>query len=335
MNWNKIKSLIIILLLTVIVVLSINISITYRQKYYISDKLIEDTVEILEKDNIIISTEIISRKINSPYIYRIKVNTDYKERTSHILVGDSNIEFRTYNMPDGTKYTTDKGDGIFFGSGFEIDFRSYDFSEYEIPDKKSFMDEDMSENSDNKLNNGQIESIISAVSQLIWDYNQTDESGTIASLYNYNINVEYAYYDSIQDCFVAWCVQCVDDIDIYGNEFVCIVKDNKVKAISGNFCIIQPDQRYVSELLNQANILIYEKRFIDEYRNNSWYQQNHSNSDSEIVTISELKLKYCLYSENEGESFFIIPGWFILHLDESYNIYNATNGELYITNLQS
>lgn len=366
MNWSKIKSVIILILLLGNIILAYTIISRYLNINYISEESLVTLRDILEDYGVQFDLSIIDRKKPNLYIYEASKDTEYQTKVASEL-SRSNIAV-SFPSPAGSVIIMENGNKYEFENGFSFTYvKSQDDSEYYMSIFDSI--NDYAGTTDGKYTEMKY---TDDLKKIIWDFISKSPSSheDISELGKRGIRISRTIFDSEEKCYILSATQTLDEAEISGATVIFIIKqgENEVAAVKGTWYFIQPQKRYSSQLYDQLNILFNEKKRMDSGNSEISYDEldegilqsqifskpeetveiitetsgtvpviedKNIKESGEIVVITSLKLCYCLYQSqgSDGIHIFFIPGWEIIRENGSFTIYNGTDGKVY-TNIE-
>ena len=305
MNIKKIVRLLLLLLSAVNIILLIMVCSLYKNKYYIDDDYIADAIDIFNADNITITDDAIPSEKLQTYIYSTSGSDNYYEETATALSGDE-ISLR-FRLPDGYTITTVNEDRFEFGSDYYFKYIKSDCPE-QIENKQQ------DESNGNPISSGiRYNKINKAIKLFLLG---KGDSPT----YNYSFDIENINYHNTANLYTAELYQTIDDVRIYGKQIKIVLNSEyEILYIEGNWCFSFITDRFSAQIYDQVNILFIDKAS-DTY-------------DTENG-INDVHPYYIMYNDGDNGSALIIPSWKITYSSGKSNVYNAENGELYITDIK-
>ena len=316
MNWKKVKTIIIVILLVVNLFFVYNIYIQYKNIYLIDKKSINTTVELLEQNNIIISADIIPEKKLTANIYECRFDENYYKVITKIM-GTENYSKNI--ISNGIQFiSNDHGDIFEFYNILNVKY--YKNSDEKIDDK--YIEEVKNELSGlssllsvRPVNNNYLK-LISGF--LFPDSNKNNRRANKS-----NIEISGMLYDDKKSRYIVSCYQTLENYKIEQCEFFVIIKNDLILYIEGMIIFDLFENDNTDQFCDQLNILFLEKSYIDEYKRNIV-------SEDDIYKIISFMPEYCIIWYTEKNIFYLVPAWRIGYSDGTVRIRNAIDGNIYL-----
>lgn len=301
MNWTKLKTYLIILLVAINLFLAISYINSIKKDSYLDNGAITNTVEFLAKQGIEISKETIPTKIYNSNIIECSYNDNYYE---NVAISISSSDKESINiLPDKSiKITTQNGDSFTFDSNFNFTYISTSFKEENTLSTLEFTHDNDKSVSLTKEQHKKIENF------LYPEYQQN-------KVFSYSIkSVTPKGNDSIS----LTCIQIIDNTPINNHLVTFELQGNDILAASGTWFFPTEAESYTYNLYDQLSILIKEA-------------QLHKSGDMSNVNykISSLNHVYSTYWSANKDNVYFVPSWKISTDDSQDRIYNTISCELY------
>jgi len=303
MNWTKIKTVIIILLLGVNIFFGYSLYTQYNNLYSFDKEVINSVTELLKKDDIYIDINIIPTDKKIMKAYQSNFDEYYDKLVADQIFGTGNYSERTVN--NETQYIS----------------KNYDILEVNNPDIFSikYIKSGFDENNRTAPDKGMISELKKSELR-----NYTNIINRFLGFDNDNIiTVNRIYYDAEQMQYILYCSQNIDSYKIGQCESTFIIKDNIVCYAAGTVIFFEYINVSQTPLIDQINILFVEKAYIDEMR-------GKNEPDYEKVTIISLELEYYIIWNNyQSNMFYLLPAWRIEYDNGITRIRIAVDGSIY------
>ena len=338
MNWSRIKTVLILLLLAANIYLAFVIVSQYRASTRVDPSEIEAASALLRRDGITIAQDALSGERPGLKVWRSSFRRG---------VSDGGIrEYVVSRLFGGAEYTQTltasgvdaavEGIGILnFSDADPLYFRfAAEGSEYGGENDEAATDHESDRQVSwmRRLNlANQLESFLAGSETAI---SASDERRA-------DIKVDGAIYDRGGRRYIAHFVQQIDGVDIDGAEGFFSVKSDRVDYFSGSVILMSGAASYNAELLDEINILFLER---DAMR--SGYETEPEISpapdgdealpsdvadtapepEKKRVTVTGTSAVYCVIWNSDRSEYYLIPSWTITYSDGAVSTRNAVNG---------
>lgn len=311
MNHNKIFSVLIGVLTLSCTVLAICIFLLSREVNYLPAQSVEDIAAILAENNIIIDTNIISRKRESGTVY--VCNSGHYSETVAELLGGSSVK-AVYKIPDGEIVTLYSGATFEFGKNYAFKyFRSGKAAGIE-PNLS-----DLSQIADH-VSESKREEIAAIAIEFIDKGSREFENSSKMSV---ETVVDNIWENS--GIYYALCTRKISGVEINRNLVLCTIDGGEVTEAYGTWCFLTLGDSYSAQLTDILNILFSVKKDIASLR------AEREDFPTPVV-IESIGLSYSLYFYGGEDEFCLIPCWQIVTDNMGEFIYNAIDNTLYTKN---
>lgn len=305
MNWNKIKTIIIIFLLIINIFFIYNMYIQNRNIYYISDNVIKSACKILAADNIIIDENTIPNKKLSTNVLESVYDSDYYDNLVAKISGTESYSKRIIN--NGIEFNIAKNNDIYVFSDSGMLYMKYISGEFNSNDADI-------KNTFTEMNPGRLSGHSNTIKKyLVW----TNESQS--NVYNYDLIINKEYYDDLNDRYYIYCTQIINSQVVNECEFLVIIGDDKVLYLEGELINNYIYNSYQTTLIDQINILFMERNDIIDNVQNEKIEYN----------IKSLTSEYYINWNQERDIMFLIPAWKIEYDNGNYVVRDAVSGSVY------
>jgi len=365
MNWSKVKTLMVLILLSANLILAYTLISRYRNINFISTESIEMIGNILEESGVELDTSKIDRRKPAISIYEAVKSEEYQVNTATAL-SQSEVSGK-FLSPAGTGIIMENGEKYEFGKGFSF---SYIDNQDESAYYSAVYDSQGKHNSGN-IGSKALADLTKIINSFMGNAPSFESDSSDAS--KGGMTEISAAVDVENKCYVVSVSQMLDGVIIEGNTLVFIIKqgENKVSAAKGLWSFVEITEKIPSQIYDQLNILFNEKKRADAMNFSLDYDvdfeeendlntngqsrvgqdvetpddkniipvnefvnpQTEDNPSDKKIEITSLKLCYCVYQSSDGSHIFYIPGWKITRKDNSFTIYNGMNGKIY-TNVE-
>jgi len=283
-----------------LVVAGVLVSVS-RRKNRIPDTAVDDIIEVLAKENIRISPELISTKEETDKVYVCDTN-DYPETVARLLGGEAVAD--SYVTPEGEIVVLEDGKVIEFGSNFDFRYAS---------DGKKAVFPDMEEQSDisRKLEESQRKAITTTVTSFL-----ERGSGAFEASEKIAIETKIEKIVKYEGSYYVACTRRIDGVEITDNAVTVSYYDGVITGAEGSWCFLTYGESYSAQLSDLLNILFSVKNEIQATAENP-------------VEITAIGRSYSFYYYGDGDSFCLIPCWKIETDKAGGFIFNALDGTLY------
>ena len=301
MNWGKIKTIIIVIIIFMNVFFIYNIHRQNRNIYYIDSKTINTACELLAKDNINITPETIPDKKLSVSILESVFDPAYYDIVVSKISGTENYSRRIIN--NGIEFNIAKNNDIYIFSETDILYMKYISNGFDGDVEKVY-----TEINPNRLT-GHIKTV---KNYLLW---KKDNQSSTAE---FDLVINKGYHDSASDTYYIYFTQMIDSYLIHECEFIAVIRDNTVLYLEGQLVNNEISKSHQTTLIDQINILFKERADIV------------ANGDEfEMLHISSLSPEYYINWNQERDIMFLIPAWKIVYENGDIVMRDAVNGNVY------
>ncbi len=311
MNHNKIFSVLIGVLSLSCAVLAVCIFMLNREVNYLPAQSVDDIAAILAEDNIIIDTDIISRKRESGTVY--VCNSGHYSETVAELLGGSGVK-AVYAIPDGEIVTLYNGAKFEFGKNYAFKFFRSGTSSGLDPNLS-----DLSQTADH-VSEGKREEIAAIAMDFIDRGSREFENSSKMSV---ETVVDNIWENS--GIYYALCTRKISGAEINRNLVLCTIDGGEVTEAYGTWCFLTLGESYSAQLTDILNILFSVKKDISDIR-------AEKGNDVSPVKIESVGLSYSLYFYGSEDEFCLIPCWQVVTDNMGDFIYNAIDNTLYTKN---
>ena len=314
MRWKSIKTVMIFILLGVNLWLVYLLAGRYMAQTYLGQDVLVNTVEILQRDGIVISSEQIDPKKRDADIYEAEMAEDYYDRVAEIFTASPIRE--TFPTPTGMRMIADNGDTMTFSGSFGVDYLAGGFEREEILAIAEFAV---------RTGDGlapEQHSLRGLREMLAAALDSDTASGSGATVHA-KLSFDAAW--RFGDYLLFRCSQTLDGRPVGGHCVDCLLDEKKGELlwIGGTWSFLPLLRSYSAPLYDQINILFIEKAACLEAREN----------DAEAPTTQVLDaLEFCYMlnttaNSDGGKRVFYSPAWRIAYTDGTVRIYSAVTGE--------
>lgn len=337
MNWSRIKTVLIFLLLAANIYLLFVIISQHRVSARVDPSEIEEASALLLRDGITIGPDALSGERLDLKVWRSAYGRGVSDGgLREYVIG------RLFGQAGYTQSLTAAGvdvavDGIgtlnfidsdplyfrFIAEGCDYDGSADEAASDPASDRQvSFV---------RKLNlANQLESFLAG-----------EESPISSSDARADIRVDLAIYDRAGRRYVAHYVQRIDGVDIDGAEGFFSVKSDRVDYFSGSVILMSGAASYNAELLDEINILFLERDAMRSGYETEPEATSAPDGDEALpsdvadtapepekkrVTVTGTSAVYCVIWNSDRSEYYLIPSWTITYSDGAVSTRNAVNG---------
>ncbi len=314
MGWNRVKIVVVGVLIAFNLFLLYMIREQARQSEYIPEQTAAQIVKLLEKDGITLADGALSRKKETPVIYGGDLPEDYYTETAAALSGS--MVSLSFPSPNGVVLSMENGDRCAFNGGFRMRYETDGFTE--LLEESGFFGADpvhfMEQESLALLTSREERVLSETVSSFLMRADGITERGAqypvryevLASGFNENTRVRYLV-----------CVQTVRGMRVMNLCSVFAVLDGKVIGMSGEWSFAAVGTAYSAQLYDQIHILYSVKEHM------------HAQNIPVAVRITSIALVYTVYYQADSGAYYMIPMWNVAtDTGESY-LFNGVDGSYY------
>lgn len=293
MNWNKVKTVMIWILIAANVILAHTLFMRYRNMNYISEEALDSVCGLLAEAGVTIDASVISRRKPDLYVYESERTDTYQTQTAELLSGSAVV--RRFMTPAESEVTSEitmeNGDIYRFGRGFSFSYlhAGEDGAELEaaLNSYHTAGTDVLKTTADAREN-----AIIKLVTTFLLASAKADEeaSNETASVGFAEVTVRF---DAEQRWYLVSGVQSIDGVPLFGNSIQCIVREGSItpSMITGTWCFLFSQRRYSSPLYDQLNILFSEKKRAENLRLQLEYDELEGGMTSTFPQLLEVPLQ--------------------------------------------
>ena len=334
MNWSKVKTVTIIILVAVNIFFIINLRVQYVNTYLIDEKTRTDTAELLGKADILISPDIIPDTRPNVKVYENGYNEDYQQNIIKKITGSGTENCSWHMINNGTKCIINStGDEFEFSDTdrFDLTYRknislpympdadyltAFGAASETVPDDDS-RDCTMKRCIERFLFSGELNS---------GSFISASASGS-----SYSLVPDTVRYDTANDWYVVTAHEEIDGCPLYARGTTFVIKSGEVIYMTGELMLLDPVSSYTTELVDQINILFEEKAYIEAKRlyDSPTLSADDLHGTDDVSRIISLSVGYCVSWNSDRTIFYLIPAWEIVYSDGSVRVRNAINGGIY------
>ena len=301
MNWGKIKTIIIIIIIFMNAFFIYNIYRQNRNIYFFDSKTIQAACDLLAKDNINITPETIPDKKLSVSILESVFDPGYYDFVVSKISGTENYSRRIIN--NGIEFNIAKNNDIYIFSDTDILYMKYISNGYDGDIEKVYAEVNLS-----RLT-GHIKTV---KNYLLWK--KDNQSNTA----EFDLAVNKGYYDNASDTYYIYFTQMINSYLINECEFIAVIRGDTVLYLEGQLVNNEISKSHQTTLIDQINILFKERADIVG-----------NGEETEIYTISSLSSEYYINWNQERDIMFLIPAWKIVYENGDIIMRDAVNGNVY------
>lgn len=329
MNWNKIKTFLIALLLCVNVYLLYMLNAQYRINYLIDPDMKRDTIELLADSGIAVEDATIPNRLISCSVYESAYGDSYYETVLRAVSGTE--DYSLHMMTNGIKcivgssgdvyefYDSPQFSMKYIAGGTENEDAWYEALFEKLPLDYASSAGDSSVSAGN-LKKNRLRKIAEAFLSPSDEYAADGEN----SVSDVSLGIKAAYYDKESKKYVVYAYQICEDCAIEDGDIRLIlsggITGGNVEYASGTVVWLVGANKYSSELIDQLNILFKEREYSES---------EGDETDGETRTITSVASEYCVNWNAQRDTFYLIPAWRIEYLSGITRIHNAINGAVY------
>lgn len=296
MDSRKLKTFMLSLLTVIAVIIGAFTVKETISRNYLSDEMISDAVELLEKSGIKVDASAIDRKIyeNESVRYAELDKYSYYIWVAEHLGKSEKTDLRI--LPNGCEITLQNGNVACFDGNFSIRYNT----DVEIPDAFS---EISKKDFDVSAADGYLKSA------------QGNYYGSGEAVTSYEIGDVYYNFES--GIYKIECIQTLNGRSLGDFSFDMYFLNGELVGAEGNWCFVCPTESYYSQTLDVVNILFKEREYFA------------SLTEKAEKTVKAISRIYVIYENKDGSGFYFAPAFRIEYTDAEVRIYNALDGELY------
>lgn len=307
MKWERVKLVVIAILLLACIILGWNIwSLTYSRRY-IDEEMLSDVRAILAADDIHLADGAVPAERFRADVFVGATVEDYYQYVYNALSGDP--IYRTYTTPDGLMIFTDGGDRYHISGNFGFAYYAAGFLTVNLPK--------YGELSMHRLTEDQREELLSSVREFL----KMDALLSSDMAERYQLVLTGARITSDQQGYYVSVNLTMDGVPLVTNEAVLLIRGQQVRAMAGTWTFLSGDRTEAAPIYDQVNILISEKKNVDADR--------LSGAFAGSVSIERIEPCYCPYVSEESGAVYFVPGWKITYGDGQIRVYDGVSNQIY------
>lgn len=281
-------------LIVTVILVSVN-----RKINYLPNSSVNDIVSVLEKNNIIVSPDIIETKRVRGDVF-VFDSDEYSETVVRALGGQDSFE--RFATPTGEIFLLENGQLFEFGKDFYFRY-SGDGKKYEFPTEGTLI-------YPSAYVSSETDKIIDAAVKFL-------DSGSRRFAKNEKISIVTSVdmiYES-DGLYYSVCTRMIDGIPITGNTVTCAYSGEEIIGADGAWCFFTEAESHSAQLTDHLNILFNAGKDI-------------SHEENEKTEIMSITMCYSIYYYGDGEGFCLIPCWQVTTDTQEKLVYNALDGTL-------
>lgn len=306
MEHKRIVPVIAVILALSCLILSMIFFLLNRRINYLPDSSVDSLVEILSKENIIISREEISTKTEESTVY-LCATENYEDNIAGLLSDSHSTE--VYAVPGGQILLMEDGSTFRFGENFSFEYHR-DGEASEVP---NLLDGTYFSGHLNETKYAEIAKVATDFLDRGSRGFKTDGQMTVLTEADRISEKDGKYY--------VFCTRSIDGMEITENTVLCTVENGEVTEAFGSWCFLTLGESYSAQLSDILNILFNVKKVISAAK-----------PKEQTVTITDIEKCYALYFFGEKDEFCLIPCCKIVTDSMGEYIYNGIDGTLYTKN---
>ena len=301
MEHKRVIPVLVAVLVAACIVVSVIIISRYNQTNFVPVDSVNSIVSLLESDGITVDRASVNREIVRGTVYRCE-SAGYGSKVAELL--DVGAVKSTYVTPSGEATVLENGGIIVFGNDFSIKYakngnageggtRSVSPFEAGIGEYS----EDWAEAAKAArefMNRGSSE--FKSVGRIELD------------------TVVQGVTKSGQDFYVT-CTRTLDEVEVTGNEMLCVVRSGEVVEAEGTWNFLVPGSTYSVRMIDVPSVLFNARGDIIS-----------GAGEGTPVKIERITKCYTLLYDSESSGFFLIPCWKIDTDVAGEYVYNGING---------
>ncbi len=314
MGWNKLKIVLIGVLVAFNLFLLYMIREQARQSEYLPDESVAQIVTLLEKDGITLADGALDPKKKSLVIYGGELGGEYYADTASRVSGsDVSLSFPT---PSGVVLSMENGDRCTFDGGFRIRYEASGFTE--LLEAYDFLTGDPAAFADSGifaiLSAREERALADTVEAFLLEAGGIAERGA-----PHPVQLTPLFYGADPETKVQYfvAVQTVEGIAVTNLCSAFAVLDGTVVGMSGEWSFAEIQSAYSAQLYDQINILYNVKERITAERS------------TESTVLTSVSLVYAVYYHADASSFYMIPTWNVSTDAGKNYLLNGVDGTFY------
>lgn len=326
MNWGKVKTVMILILLLACLLLGFSIRSIASGRRYLDAETVANLYAILAEDDIIVAESALPRERMEPYVYYSALPEDYYGEVLSLMTDDAIA--RSFATPDdGFFFITENDDRFWIGKYFGFSYYSHAVGENNdsevtglnaaepeqgtlLPAPSAFEGVSATEEEQRAL-------LATAESFLNLDGFVSEEARS-----SYALSLKGLIRPNVGSDVYLLINLTVDGVPVATNELVLLLRHDGVVAADGSWAFLYGETRESAPIYDQVNILISEKKNIDIDRK--------SGNLSGPVAIRQVELCYCPYADEESGTVYYVPGWRVTQENGTVRVYDAVNNCVFL-----
>lgn len=302
MEHKRVVPVLLAVLLTACVIVSVIIISKYRQTNFVPADSVSSIISILEADGITVDRSAVSREIARGTVYRCE-SAGYGAKVAELL-GVGSVR-STYVTPDGEATVLENGGIIVFGNDFSIRYsKSGDTSGFGA-----------SAPSVSEAGIGEYTADWAEAARAAREFVDRGSS-SFKSVGGIELDTVVQGVAKKDQDFYVTCTRTLDDVEVTGNEMLCVVREGEVIEAEGTWNFLVPGETSPVRMVNVPSILFNARGDIVS-----------SAGAGNGVKILRITRCYTMLYDNESSGFFLVPCWKIDTDIAGEFIYNGINGE--------
>lgn len=317
MNWKKIKSLIILLLICADIFLAVMLMRQSGTDPYAKEAA-DDASELLLRACISVDSSLLINNTSSMPIYTVS-STDSVGTIAKLFFSGSASE--AFAVPGGVALFSDEGELLKI-CGSSIFYAAEPFE----TDELAFEPSEVSE-----LDGG--------AKKLL------NELLTPSGAGGENFGLEVIALEKSEDSSVVRVIQTLDGVRIRNHVLTCKTEGNRIVYVDGEWCFLPIKGKSNAHLLDKTNILFIERNDFEITAAEATEKTDSVTTDAEAdvntdagavedeplsaptKVVTAIEHCYSSVAKSDGETLYIVPSYSIEWQDGSFSYYDAISGE--------
>ena len=298
MGWDKLKLVLIAVLIAANGILAVAVLSLYRQTSTIPAESIREVSGMLAEENILVNVDAIpTRRMDRP-IYSGTLGDGYAAAVAAALC--ESAAARTFSAPDGVVLSMENGDRCVFSDRFGFRYEAAGI--VSVPEAGSGL---------RAVGASAAKRARRAVADFL------DRAIPVASAAQPAVGYDVTVLGADEESGVILCslTQSLRGAPLARLGATAAVADGRLVHMEGAWCFAEIDGSTSSQLLDQINILYGVKTRISAGEFPIW--------------IESLGACYAAYFQPKEDRFYLIPAWDMVYGDGTHTFINAVDGSLY------
>ena len=241
MEHKRVVPILVAVLVAACIIVSVIIISKYRQINFVPSDSVNSVVSILENDGIYIDRSAVDREIAWGTVYRCE-SAGYGSKVAELL--DVGTVRSTYRTPNGEATVLGNGGIIIFGNDFSIKYEKDGSGSETETAQDTILEAGMSDYTEDWAE----------AARAARDFVDRGSS-EFKSVGRINLDTVVQGVTKIGQDFYVTCTRTLDEVEVTGNEMICVVRDGEVIRAEGTWNFLVPGETYPARMVDVPSVL--------------------------------------------------------------------------------